>query len=151
MAEMVNLQATVKRQSTPGSLLVIAIALIAFGPRLWDTVIGEPWIDNSLAVVETSVGRIVVEDTTVTNESVSGLRANTVESEDGTVLCSTEHHNTWHGERKRFWQIAAFTNCAPPTESYRVCSRFAISSDSGRQRQFGPFCSGLTQPVIVGD
>lgn len=146
MSELSNLKAAYKRQNTPGTHLVLIMAAIAFGPRAYDTIIGEPWISDSLAIVQNSTGAIVVEDITHTNEAVSGVRVNTVESESDEIICSTEHHNTWHGERKRFWQIDAFTGCAQPKEMYRVCSRFAVSSNSGRSRQFGPFCSGLTKP-----
>ncbi|MCZ0963903.1 peptidoglycan-binding domain-containing protein [Paracoccus benzoatiresistens] len=38
------------------------------------------------------------------------------EKEDGAVYCSTEHHNSWIGERKQFWRIEAFVRCTPPLE-----------------------------------
>ena len=143
MAELAHLRATVRRQSTPGSVAILVCALIVFGPKLYDTIIGEPWIDNTLTIVENSNGEVVVEDLTLTNDTVYGLRVNTVEDTNGNVICSTEHHNSWFGERKRFWQYLAFTGCpTEPSVSFRACSLFSIASDSGRQRMFGPFCSG---------
>lgn len=146
MAKCTHLAAAIRRHTTAGSLLLLMFSGIVFGPRLWDTIRGEPWIDNRLAIIQNSNGDIVVEDLTVTRGAVHGLRANTIESEDSSVLCSTQHHNTWLGERNRFWRIAAFTGCHPPPDPYRICSRFVVTSDSGRQRYFGPFCSGLTKP-----
>lgn len=144
MVKFPNLEASLQRQSTPGSLALLLCAFIVFGPRTWDYLIGEPWIDNKLMIVENSSHELVVEDLTYTKSAVQGIRVNTVESDEGDILCSTEHHNTWHGERKRFWRIGAFTGCASQQESFRVCSRFSISSGSGRTRLFGPFCSGYT-------
>lgn len=141
MGDLSNLRATVRRQSTPGSLVLLVCAALVFAPRAYDYIIGEPWIDNSLMIVENSTHEMIIEDVTLTKEPVHGLRVNTVEDEAGGILCSTEHHNSWHGERKRFWRLGAFTGCALPKESYRVCSRFSISSGSGRTRLFGPFCS----------
>ncbi|SCX88099.1 hypothetical protein [Paracoccus tibetensis] len=146
MAKCTHLAAAIQRHTTAGSLLLLMFSVIIFGPRLWDTIRGEPWIENKLAIVQNSSGAIVVEDAILTRGAVHGLRANTVEAEDGSVLCSTEHHNTWLGERNRFWRIQAFTGCPPPSDPYRICSRFVIASDSGRQRYFGPFCSGLAKP-----
>lgn len=146
MSELTHLKQTYRRHSTPGSLLILAMVVVMFGPRLYDTIRGEPWINNQLTIVENSTGNVVVEDLTFTKEAVNGVRVNTVEGEDSEIICSTEHHNTWHGERKRFWQLEAFTGCPQPTVMYRVCSRFSISSSSGLTRQFGAFCSGLTKP-----
>ncbi|MBI1620033.1 hypothetical protein [Aquamicrobium zhengzhouense] len=151
MSEMSNLRATVRRQSTPGSLVLLICTALVFGPRVWDYIIGEPWIDNQLMIVENSSHEIIVEDLTYTKEPVHGLRVNTVEADDGDILCSTEHHNSWHGERKRFWRLGAFTGCAPQQESFRVCSRFSVSSGSGRTRLFGPFCSPYMAASEVSD
>lgn len=143
MAELAHLRSAVKRQSSPGSLAILLCAVIAFGPKTWDAIVGEPWIDNSLTVVENSSGNVVIEDMTQTRDTVYGLRVNTVEDKDGQVLCSTEHHNSWNGERKRFWEYEAFTGCAlQPDIDFRTCSLFSIYSGSGRTRMFGPFCSG---------
>lgn len=144
MSELSNLKATVKRQSTPGSLLLILCAALLFGPRAWDTVVGEPWVDNNLSVIINSGGDTVVEDYIFTKDVVHGSRANTVENTDGEVVCSTEHYNTWQGERRRFWHLPAFVSCAERPANFRVCSRFTISSPSGRTRAFGPFCSPYT-------
>lgn len=145
MAELPNLRDTVRRQSTPASLLLIVCAAIVFGPRIWDTLRGEPWIDNQLVVVQNSGGGIVVEDQTKTTSPVHGLRFTSAEAEDGTVICSTEHSDIWLGENKRFWRLSAFIGCVQPREPYRVCSRFSIRSESDRRRSFGPFCSPLTK------
>ena len=141
-----HLSAAIHRHTTPGALLLLMFAALIFGPTLWDTMRGEPWIENRLAVVQNSTGAIVVEDLIVTRGAVHGLRVNTVEMEDGSVFCSIEHHNTWEGERNRFWRTEAFTGCALPQSPYRICARFSVASDSGRQQYFGPFCSGITKP-----
>lgn len=152
MAELANLQDAMRRQTTPGSVALLLCAAIVFGPKVYDVIIGEPWIDNVLTVVENSSGQVVIEDLTLTRDTVYGLRANVIEDRNGGVVCSTEHHNSWSGERKRFWQYAAFTGCSnPPTESYRACSLFSIASDSGRQRRFGPFCSGYVAGAMAKD
>lgn len=144
MSELANLKATVRRQSTPGTLLLILCGAMLFGPRAWDTVVGEPWINNNLSVAINSGGTTVIEDIIQTKDVVYGVRANTVENVDGEVVCSTEHYNTWQGERRRFWHVPAFVSCAVQPENFRVCSRFTISSPSGRTRAFGPFCSPYT-------
>lgn len=146
MARCTHLAATFRRHTTGGSLLVLFMSAWVLGPGLWDTVRGEPWIENHLTVVQNSNGAVLVEDITRTKGPAHGVRANTIQAADGSVLCSTEHHNTWIGERKRFWRIEAFARCSPPPEVYRVCSHFAVSSDSGRHRYYGPFCSAPTQP-----
>ena len=146
MANCSNLAATYRRHTTPGSLLMLFFAVYILGPGLWDTVRGEPWIENQLTVVQNSTGAVVVEDLTRTRGPAHGVRANTVEDSRGEVHCSSEHHNTWLGERKRFWRIEAFARCSPPLEAFKVCSRFSVASDNGRQRYYGPFCSGLTRP-----
>lgn len=146
MADLPNLRATVRRQSTPGSILLIICAAAVFGPRLYDQVRGEPWIDNQLVVAQNSGGGIVIEDQTRTKAAVHGLRFTSAEAEDGTVICSTEHSDVWLGENKRFWRLSAFIGCEQPAEPYRVCSRFSIRSESDRRRGFGPFCSPLTKP-----
>ena len=149
MGEMSNLRATIKRQSTPGSLVLLICTALVFGPRAWDYLIGEPWIDNQLMIVENSSHEMIVEDISYTKEPVHGIRVNTVEDQEGGILCSTEHHNSWHGERKRFWRLGAFTGCGTPTETYRVCSRFSVSSGSGRTRLFGPFCSSYVAASVA--
>ncbi len=146
MGDLTNLRGAVQRHSTPGSLVILVCAMIVFGPRIWDTIRGEPWIDNQLTVMQGSTGAILVEDLTLTRGTARGVRINTIEDEGGAILCSAEHHNSWLGERKRMWRIQAFVRCSPPIDIYRVCSRFSVASDSGRQRYFGPFCSGVTKP-----
>lgn len=146
MSELANLKATYRRQSTPGSLILIVCAAVVFGPRVWDTVRGEPWIENQLVVAQNSGGGVVVEDVTKTASNVHGLRFTSAEAEDGTVICSTEHSDVWLGENKRFWRLTAFIGCDQPREPYRVCSRFSVRSESDRRRGFGPFCSPLTKP-----
>lgn len=146
MADLPNLRETWRRQSTPGSLVLIVIAAVIFGPRMWDAMRGEPWIDNALVVIQNSNGGIAVEDQTRTLSNVHGLRFTSAETVDGTVICSTEHSDTWMGEAKRFWRLSAFIGCEQPAEPYRVCSRFSIRSDSDRRRVFGPFCSPITRP-----
>ncbi|MGA0615963.1 hypothetical protein [Paracoccus sp. KR1-242] len=146
MGDLAHLRETFKRQSTPGSLVLIMCAAVVFGPRAWDTFRGEPWIDNHLLIAQNSGGGIVVEDQTKTNAPVHGLRFTSAEAEDGTVICSTEHSDIWLGENKRFWRLSAFIGCEQPVEPYRVCSRFSIRSESDRRRSYGPFCSAMTKP-----
>lgn len=141
MARCSNLADTFRRHTTGGSLLVLFMAAWALGPGLWDTIRGEPWIDNNLTVAQNSAGALVVEDITQTKGPAHGVRVNTIQAADRSVICSTEHHNTWNGERKRFWRIEAFSNCPTPSEPFAVCSHFSISSQSGRHRYYGPFCS----------
>ena len=146
MARCTHLADTFRRHTTHGSLLILFLALIVLGPGLWDAIRGEPWIDDRLTVVQNSTGAVVVEDITRSKGPAHGLRVNTIETADGRVICSAEHHNTWVGERKRFWQLDLFARCPAPPDMFRVCSTFSITSDSGRQRYYGPFCSGLTKP-----
>lgn len=146
MGKLEHVRAAAERHTSPGSLVLLLLTLIVFGPRTWDAVRGEPNIENRLAVVQNSAGETLIHDLTLTNQPVSGLRANIIEDSSGAVLCSQEHHNTWHGERNRFWQFSAFTGCPEPKVDYRVCSTFAVHSESGRQRFLGPFCSALSAP-----
>lgn len=146
MDKCVHVQEALRRHGSPGSLLLIVLALIIFSPRIWDTVRGEPALTNVLTIVTKSDGQVVVQDLTQTRSPVHGVRAAVIEAEDGSVICSTEHHNTWTGERNRFWRISAFTGCPVPDRPYRICSGFAVESASGRQRYLGPFCSPFAVP-----
>lgn len=137
----------VKRQSTPGSAAIILMAVLLFGPKSIDMIRGEPWIDNRLLITQTSQGITVIEDTTITQNIVNGLRVVTAESPDGTVVCRANHINTWLGEKKQFWRVEAFIGCPQPKEAYRICSFFVARSESGRERSYGPFCSSLTLPA----
>lgn len=143
---MINTRAMLRRQSTPGAIVLIVMALIVFGPKLLDVYRGHPWIESKLIVVELTNGRLVVEDTTYTTGSASGVRANTVESDVGEILCAYNHYNTWLGERKRNWTMEAFSACAVPKQPFRVCSRFHVESDHGRRGSFGPYCSQIYGP-----
>lgn len=151
MAELANLRATARRHSTPGSFVILLCAALVFGPRAWDTIRGEPWIDNRLVVAQNSNGGIVIEDVTRTNAPVHGLRFTSAETQDGTVICSSEHSDVWLGETKRFWRLRAFAGCDQPREPYRVCSRFSVRSENDRRRSYGPFCSPLTGPFSEVD
>lgn len=146
MGKCTHISQAMRRQFSPGSLLLLLFAGIVFGPQSYDWIQGEPALTNHLAVVTTSQGAVLVQDVTQTRRPVYGLRANTIEREDGAVVCSTEHHNSWRGERNRLWEFRAFTSCAAPAYSFKICSNFAVQSDSGRQRYLGPFCSSLTDP-----
>lgn len=146
MGRFTHVSEALHRHSSPGSLLLILFAVILFGPRTWDAVRGEPSIENQLAVVVTSSGDVLIQDVTMTNQPVSGLRANMIEAEDGAVICSTEHHNTWSGARNRYWAFTAFTSCQPPAQPFRICSTFAVEASSGRAKFIGPFCSPLSTP-----
>ena len=151
MSECKHLRATVKRQLTPGSLALMLLAAITFAPRLIDTIKDEPWIANELIVARNSDGIPLVEDRITTNAPVFGQRATFAVSEQGTVICGTGHTNAWRGESKQFWRLSAFIGCPQPSEPYRVCSAFSLTSGSGRHRTFDPVCSPLTQPVAQRD
>lgn len=140
MTDLPNLKAAAIRHTRPGSIALMAFALLLFGPRIWDTVRGEPWIDSRLAVIETSTGNVIVEEHIRTNQPVHGRRYSSAEAEDGTVICSEDVSATWIGTTARFWRIDGFAGCLPQ-EPFRVCSSFALYSDSGRNRHLGPFCS----------
>lgn len=146
MSELSNLRATARRHWTPGTFVILVIAAIAFGPRIWDTIRGEPWIDNQLMLAQNSGGALIVEDVTRSNAPVHGMRFTSAESADGTVICSADHSAIWHGEAKRFWRLNAFIGCETPSEAFKICSRFSVRSESGRRRSYGPFCSPLSQP-----
>lgn len=148
MSELSNLRATIQRQTQPGSVAILFIALIAFGPSMWDWIRGEPWIDNQLMLAQNSGGSLVVEDVTRSNAPVHGMRYTSAETESGTVLCSSDHSAIWQGEAKRFWHLSAFIGCEMPSEAFKICSRFSIRSESGRRRSYGPFCSPLSTPPI---
>lgn len=146
-----HITSTLKRHGVAGLWATIFAAMV-FGPRIYDTIRGEPWINNELAVIQNSSGQIIVEDIVTTRNHVAGVRANTVELDSGEVICSTEHHNAWLGQRNRFWSFGAFSGCTPPNEPYKVCSRFSITSGAGLSRFYGPFCSPVTiltaQPAL---
>lgn len=146
MARLASVEAMARRQFTPGSMILLLIAFWVFAPRVWDTIIGEPWISSEMRVVINSASGATVEDLTLTSARVYGSRTVYVEDASGEVLCSTEHFNTWMGERKRFWRFKAFTDCEVPNEVFRICSGFSLTSEvSGRHRRLGPFCTPLTE------
>lgn len=146
MGNATHIRDAIRRHTSPGALLLLLFSLIVFGPRLIDAARGEPWIENELGIIINSAGEPVVRDVTITRNPVIGLRANTIEDENAQVICSTEHHNTWVGERNRLWQISAFTGCPPPGVPYRICSSFSVTSEAGRAARLGPFCSTFAYP-----
>jgi len=144
MSSCTHIKGALRRHGSPGTFLWVMLFLIIFGPRTFDAATGEPDLINDLAIVQDSIGDVLVQDVTRTRRPVYGVRSVTIENDDGNVICSTEHHNTWTGERNRFWRLSAITGCAVPAVPYRVCSAFSVRSDSGRQRYLGPFCSPVT-------
>lgn len=146
MGKCMHLNDAVRRHSTPGSLLLLLFAFIVFGPKTIDALRGEPNLENHLAIITNSAGEQIVQDMTRARSPVYGVRAIVIEADDGSVICSTEHHNTWQGERNRLWRISALTSCNTPDQPYRICSHFSVQSDSGRQRFLGPFCSPVSVP-----
>lgn len=141
-----ELRATLARQTTPGSMALLALAVIFFGPRAWDTIIGEPQISARLIVTVNRDGDYGVEELIRTNHMVQGTQLVRVEDADGGVLCSRPIRDFWSGEIKRFWHFAAFTGCARPDEPFRVCATFTVSSESGRRRQFPAVCTTMATP-----
>lgn len=141
-----NTRAMIRRQTTPGTLVIALIAIMVFGPKLWDVVRGHPWLETSLLVAELSTGDVIIEDITTTSGLADGVRANVVESEAGEILCAYNHYNTWVGERKRNWKVEAFASCPMPDQPFRVCSRFHVESEHGLRGTFGPFCSAFYHP-----
>lgn len=146
MSKYPHIGEAIRRNTGQSTLLLVAMFLIVFGPRIWDTFTGQPSMENTLSIVLDSTGDVLIHDLTLTQGPVHGVRANTIETEDGSVVCSTEHHNSWRGERNRFWRVSAFVSCDPPAEPYRICSTFSVESESGRHRFLGPFCSALSVP-----
>lgn len=136
-----HLSAAMRRHTSPGTLLLLLFFILLFGPRTMDALRGVPRIDNELTLVQGSLGEVLVRDRTISAGSAFGVRAVTIEKDDGSVVCATEHHNTWAGERNRYWRFSAFTACPAPELPFRVCSYFSVRSDSGRARGLGPFCS----------
>lgn len=147
MENLVNLRAAIRRQTSPGSLALLVMAMVLFAPRTWDFIRGEPWINNQLSVIEKTDGRLIVEDKIQTHDEVQGLRANTVETKDSSVICARDHRNSWQRQRNRFWRFEAFAGCTKPSEPFRVCSFYTLSSNSGRLNRFGPFCSEYMTPA----
>lgn len=147
-SELTNIQSCIKRHAVAGPGLLILAALL-FGPRLFDMVRGEPWIQGTLSVFQSSDGRYLVEDSVTTNHPVYGDRQITLETGDGTVLCSSRWSGAWEATTKRNWSLTALAgaNCdLQPVEPFRVCSTFSLTSGSGRARSFAPYCSKLTNP-----
>ena len=144
--ELVHIKAMIKRQTSAGTLAILFLFIILFGGRVFDFVRGEPWIGNELVIVLNSQGQTTVEDIITTRNIVRGYREVYAETLDGTTICRTHHSNTWYGEKKQFWRVAAFMGCKAPEEPFRICSVFSVRSESGREKSFGPFCS---QPAMI--
>lgn len=141
-----RMREAIARHTTPGTTLLLVAAAVAFAPRIWDTIIGEPHISVSLIATVNRDGAPGVEQTILTNRPVSGIEVVRVEDSEGELLCSRAISDHWSGEIKRFWHFQAFTACAEPVEPYRVCTHFSLVSESGRERQFAPSCTALTTP-----
>lgn len=145
-----NLRCMAKRQSTPGTMAILLLGAIMFGPKLWDTARGEPWIDNRLTLIQSSQGSLIVEDVVSTNTAVYGERHITVESSEGTVLCSSRWSGAWSANHKRMWQLSALApGCEVPASEFRICSAFSLFSGSGRRNIFSSFCSAPYAPSVV--
>lgn len=145
-----HVKAMLQRQFAPGALILLLIAAASFTPRLLDVIRGEPWIGNELAISLNSSNLYIVEDFTYSPGAISGVRSNIVEDESGSIICSHSEVSTWIGERKKFWHLPAFAGCyATPIVPFKVCSKFTVESESGRRRDFGPFCSAPIYPEIT--
>lgn len=145
-----HVKAMLQRQSAPGAIVLLIMALTFFGPRVLDYIRGEPRIANDLMITLSSNQEYVVEDIVSTPGVTTGLRANVVEDASGGIICASSHINNWLGDRKRIWRLSAFANCyATPIVPFRVCSKYTVESDSGRRRDFGPFCSPMVYPEII--
>lgn len=135
-----------RRHNAAGTFLLLGIAAIAFGPKSWDAIMGEPFVMSSVSILETSAGSVLVQEETRTPGPIAGVRSNTLENEQGEILCAREQVNSWQGDLKKSWHLPAFVGCGEPVGLYRVCSLFAVQSPSGRSGMFGPFCSGYKAP-----
>lgn len=145
MDESRSFQAVKSRHCTPGSLLIIAIALYVFIPKAWDTIMGEPWINNTLEVAVSATGNVIVEDSINTRAAVHGSRLVYIE-DASEVSCAREYHGLWDGQSKRFWRFNVLTGCEAPKGDFKVCTSFALTSDaSGRKKLMGPFCTDKVQ------
>lgn len=148
MTEMVHLKGAIRRQTTAGTMLIVAMGAFMFGPQIFHAAIGEPRVYSELVLVETSSDSIMVAETVSTPGWVGGAQANTIEAENGDIICYKEQIGSWKGERRKMWHLSAFTDCSEPKTMYRVCSSFSVQSSSGRTGSFGPFCSGLKAPLM---
>lgn len=145
---MSNIRAMLRRQTAPGSLVLLLLALYLVTPRFVDYLRGDPWINSSMGIFINSNGEYMIEESVYTPSASVGVRANVIETEDGSILCAGDHHNTWRGERKRNWTLPAFAACnMTPIVGFRVCSKFNVESVSGRRAEFGPFCSSFIYPA----
>lgn len=145
MSDGRHIRAFVRRHTSPGALMLAALAVLFFGPRLLDVAQDVPRLENELTVVLSTTGQPVVQDLLRVNDRVSGARTRFARSADGHILCSHEVSNTWAGEMRRNWRVSAFAGCQP-TEPFEVCATFDVSSGSGRRKQFGEFCSARFYP-----
>ena len=141
-----KLRETWERQTTPGAMLILALAALMFGPRALDAVQGEPRVDASLILTVNRDGDFGVEETVRSAGMAQGTELVRVEDADGGVLCSRPIRDFWAGEIKRFWHFDAFTGCHRPDQPFRVCVTFTVASESGRRRQFPPSCTAMLVP-----
>lgn len=142
-----KLRETWVRQTTPGTLLLLGLAAIMFGPRAVDTVRGEPFIEAKLTLTLNRTGEYGIEEHIKTDDLVVGLETVRVEDGGGGLICRSQIRDFWDGERKQYWPFHVFTGCDVPAEAFRVCASFSIRSEAGRQRQFPPSCTSLTTPA----
>lgn len=148
--EFCHLRSMVNRQTTAGSLGIVCIALLMFGPRTYDYIRGEPWIDNQISVLRSTDNAVVVEDTIITNTAVYGDRQVVVEDKDGETLCSSRWAGAWNETSRRMWLLPAFVGgCQVPESPFRVCSEFSVYSGSGRHSFYNAFCSQVYDPTIT--
>lgn len=144
-----HVRAMLQRQLAPGAFVLLVMSAVSFVPVFIDYLRGEPRVSNTLTAFVNSSQIFIVEDVVITPGVVTGLRANLVEDIDGNIMCASSHVNNWIGEKKQMWTLPAFAACnLTPIVPFRVCSRFNVESNSGRRREFGPFCSPLFYPEI---
>lgn len=150
MAELTNLRRTVRRHTSPGSVLILMAALFMIGPRLVDEVRGVPWIENDMEIILSDTGRYIVRDEVRSRRPAYGDREMLLEGAGGHGHCVKTWAASWDGVNQRDWDlrdVAGSAGCVLPDTAFRICATFSVrSATSGRHGSFGPFCTGWVTP-----
>lgn len=146
------LRETATRQFTGVNLFIVLFGAYSLMPYLMDRYYGEPAIHSALSLTRTEDQSFVSEMITVSRPN-SGYKTSAAVDELGRILCSENRAFTWIESRSIDWEISEFIGCPEPKQPYKICSFFAVTSNSGIKKSFGVkngFCTDMIYPSNVG-
>lgn len=144
------LKGTLARQTRPGNLMILLLAVWLIFPYIIDKYRNEPSIFTSLEYFsENEV--YYIKDSISVKFSNRGSRNNYLIDEKDRVICAKNAVSFWNQSKTTVWRMDAFVGCGAPLVPFKVCSIFNIYSKSGIERKFGAnneFCTPIIYPKI---